>query len=82
MDGWQPEEPHMRPILLFLGCVAAFGGLPHGAHAESARERFDRLVNEPGNEEAFSYIDAELVDLIGHAGVPDIVTDRSLARAR
>jgi len=65
----------MRLTLLFLAYVAAFGGLPHSAHAESARETFDRLVNEPGNQEAFSYIDAELVDPIGHAGVPDMVTD-------
>ena len=45
----------MRLPVLALVCLATLGPLPAGA--ETAREKFDRLANEPGNQDAFVYAD-------------------------
>ena len=48
----------MRLPVLALVCLGTLGPLPAGA--ETAREKFDRLANEPGNQDAFVYADGKV----------------------
>ena len=60
----------MRLPLLALACFAAFSIAPAGARAETAQERFERLVNEPGNTDALAYVDGSISGPVLAGGVP------------
>lgn len=50
----------MRPTHLALVWLTALCAVSAGARAETAHEKFDRLVDEPGNRDAFLYADGRV----------------------
>jgi len=70
----------MRLALLSLACLAALAAVPSDARAESAREKFDRLVNEPGNQDAFLYADGKVVGPTGQA-TPNVSTQEGFSES-